>query len=98
MATRQIFNGLVLIAVFACLELEKQEFLRYLIANYDEGRSRSFYCLSCQLVPLDSLKEVLADVEVSLTGTADIREKAKTVRVAISDLADKLGISLKLRK
>ena len=86
------------IAEFARLEFEKQEFLRYLIDNYDEGRSKSFYCLSCQLMPLDSLKEVLADVEVSVTGTADIREKAKTVRVAISDLADKLGISLKLRK
>ena len=86
------------IDAFARLELEKLEFLRYLIKNYDDGRSRGFFCLSCQLVPLDSLKEVLANEETSITGTADIKEKARTVRAAISGLADRLGISLKLKK
>jgi len=83
---------------FARLEIEKLEFLRYLIDNYDEGRSKSFYCTSCQLILLDGLKKALANVEELVTKTADIKEKAKTVRVAISNLANELGISLKLRK
>jgi len=83
---------------FARLEMEKQKFLRHLIDNYDEGRSKSFYCTSCQLVPLDSLKKVMADVEASMTKATSIKEKAKIVRASITSLANYLQIDLKLRK
>ena len=83
---------------FARLEMEKQKFLRHLIDNYDEGRSKSFYCTSCQLMPLARLKEALADAETKITADAGIKEKAKTVREVISTLADTLQIDLKLRK
>jgi len=83
---------------FVRLEIEKQGFLRYLIDNYDEGRSRSFYCTSCQLIPLDRLRGALADAETRITVVTDIKEKARIVRAAISSLADTLQINLKLRK
>jgi len=83
---------------FVRLEMEKQEFLRHLIDNYDEGRSKSFYCTSCQLIPLDKLKEALADAETKLTEDTGIKEKAKIVRAAISNMADTSQIDLKLRK
>ena len=83
---------------FARLEMEKQKLLRYLIDNYDEGRSKSFYCTSCQLIPLDKLKEALVDVETRIAEATDIKEKAKLVRAAINSLADNLQIDLKLRK
>jgi len=83
---------------FARLEMEKQEFLRNLIDNYNEGRSKSFYCTSCQLIPPDRLKEALADAQTRITGDTDIKEKARIVRAAISNLADTLQIDLKLRK
>jgi len=83
---------------FARLEMEKQKLLRHLIDNYNEGRSKSFYCTSCQLIPLDKLREVLEDVEIKITEATDIKEKAKLVRAAISRIADSLQIDLKLRK
>ena len=83
---------------FVRLEMEKQKFLRHLIDNYDEGRSKSFYCTSCQLIPLDKLREVLEAVEAKMTEDAGIKEKAKIVRAAISNMADALQIDLKLRK
>ena len=83
---------------FARLEMEKLEFLRDLIDNYNEGRSRSFYCTSCQLIPLDRLKETLADAQTRITGDTSIKEKARIVRTAISNSADKLQIDLKLRE
>jgi len=83
---------------FVALEFEKQKFLRYLIDNYDEGRSKSFYCTSCQLIPLDKLREALADVETRIAEVNDIKEKAKLVRAAISRIADNLQIDLRLRK
>ncbi len=83
---------------FVRLEMEKQECLRYLIDNYNEGRSKSFYCTSCQLIPLDKLKEALANAEPKIAENIGIKEKAKIVRAAISNLADILQIDLKLRK
>ena len=83
---------------FARLEAEKQKFLRHLIDNYDDGRSKSFYCTSCQLIPLDKLKEALADAETTITVDVGIKEKAKIVRAAISHLAGTMQIDLKLRK
>lgn len=83
---------------FARLEIEKQRFLRHLIENYDEGRSKSFYCTSYQLIPLDKLKQALVDAETKITEDTAIKEKAKIVRAAISNLADVLQVDLKLRK
>jgi len=83
---------------FARLEMEKQKFLSHLIDNYNEGRSKSFYCTSCQLIPLDKLREALEDAEIKITEATDIKEKAKLVRGAISRIADALQIDLRLRK
>ena len=66
--------------------------------NYNEGRSKSFYCTSCQLLPLDKLKEALAIVEARISKDAEIKEKARIVRAEISHLADSLNTDLKLRK
>ena len=83
---------------FARLEMEKQKFLNCLIDNYDEGRSKNFYCISCQLIPLDKLKEARADAETKMTEANDIKEKARFVRAAISNIADVLEIDMRLRK
>lgn len=86
------------IEAFVRLEMEKLRFLESLIYNYDEGRSKSFYCTSCQLIPLAKLREALADAEAKMTADTDIKAKAKLVRAAINNLADALQIDLKLRK
>ncbi len=83
---------------FARLEIEKQKFLKLLLDKYDEGRSKSFYCTSCQLIPLDKLKEALADAETRITEDTGIKERAKSVRAAINNLANALQIDLRLRK
>ncbi len=86
------------IEAFVRLEMEKLRFLESLIDNYDEGRSKSFYCTSCQLIPLENLREALADAKAKITADAGIKDKAKLVRAAISQMADSLKIELKLRK
>ena len=83
---------------FARLEKEKMGLLRHLIDNYNDGRSKSLYCTSCQLIPLDKLKEALADAEMKMSEDADIKEGARLARAAISEIADSLGIDLKLRR
>jgi len=83
---------------FVRRENEKQEYLRYLLANCDEGRSKSFYCTSCQLIPLDRLRREVSGAETGIAEGAGIKEKAKVIRTAINNLADTLKIDLELRK
>ena len=79
-------------------ELAKMEILGYLLKYFDDGRSKAFYCTSCQLLPLDSLKAALAEAEMEISENADIKEKSRLLCAAISRLADAVGIDLKLRK
>ena len=68
------------------------------MTTIDEGRSKSFYCISCQLILLDALKEALAEAEIKITEATDIKERAKLTRAAINNVSDSLKIDLKLRK
>ncbi len=86
------------ITEFARRAIEKQKFLTYLIDNYNDGRTKSFFCTSCQLLPLEKLGEAVSAEEATLSDTSDIKEKAKIIRGAISTLADNLKIDLRLRK
>jgi len=83
---------------FARQEMTKMELLGYLLKNYDDGRSKAFYCTGCQLLPLDSLRAALAKAEIETSASTDVKEKSRLIRAAISRLADALGIDLKLRK
>ncbi len=83
---------------FARQEMAKMELLDYLLEHFYEGRSKTLYCTSCQLLPLDSLKVALDEVEIGIRKSADIKEKPRLVRAAFNRSADTLGIDLKLRK
>ena len=86
------------VAEFVRVQNEKETLLQYLLDNYDEGRSKSFYCISLQLLPLPELKKAVSTAEAKLASITDIKEKTKLMRQAISVLADSLKIDLKLRK
>ncbi len=83
---------------FARQEMAKIELLSHLLKHYDEGRSKTFYCIASQLIPLDSLKVAVAEAEAQIRESANIKEKSRLVRGAISHQADTLGIDLRLRK
>lgn len=83
---------------FVRLENEKIAFLKELLKHYNDGRSKSFLCLSCQLLPLGNLKNTTNSIKDRIPENADTKEKARAARAAINELAGTLGISLKLRK
>jgi hypothetical protein len=81
---------------FARRQRARMEVLGRLLEDYDDGRSKAFFCVSCQLLPPDGLKKGLA--EAGIERSADIKERAGLARAAINRLADSLGIDLRLRK
>lgn len=67
---------------------EKQEILRELISNYNDGRSKGFYCLAVNLLPLSALGEIMDEIRADVGRT----------RKLIKEKADSLNIELLLRK
>jgi hypothetical protein len=79
-------------------EQGKIGFLETLLQNYNDGRSKSFYCLSVQLLPQEKLIPALAQARKSITPEMAPKEKAALVRDAFNGLAARSGVELKLRK
>jgi hypothetical protein len=76
---------------------EKTAFLRLLLAGYDDGRSKGFYCLAVQLLPLDGLKAALAGEGKLIPEGSSPKDNARAVREEFGRLAEESGVELKLR-
>ena len=76
--------------------------LETMLKDFDDGRSRSFYCIAATLLPITDLEIALdkADqrIQADKIGADDIKTRSKTLRAFLDDLAAREGIELKLRK
>lgn len=77
---------------------ERRLVLEDLLENYNEGRSMSFYCMACALMPIDLLNEALAEIKGMPIDDSDVKAKAKALRSIFQELASKSDIELKLRR
>ena len=66
-------------------------------SKYDDGRSKSFFCISCALLPLNKLKETLLFANQT-DNSKDIKEKNKLLKSKLINESENLGIELKLNK
>lgn len=69
---------------------EKGEILRDLLANHNDGRCKSLFCLGVNLLPLETLREIR-------TRLAENPERGSAARL-LREAAAANGIALKLRK
>lgn len=78
---------------------EKQAILAHLLLNYNDGKSKGFYCLAVNLLPVMVLREIIEEIKSSTAFmTSDQKEKAQWVVALLNERADKRQIELKLRK
>ena len=77
---------------------ERRLLVEELLANYNDGRSMSFYCLACTLMPVDLIRQALVEINKLPLGDYDVTARAKALKSVIQELASKYGIELKLRK
>ena len=76
----------------------KVEMLKHLLENYDDGRRKSFFCNTANLLDLEDLGRVMAQIEKETKDDDTIKQKAMTAVSLLQAAADKRGIELKLRK
>lgn len=76
--------------------------LETMIKDFDDGRSRSFYCLAATLLPVkdleDSLDQARQDIKKDNFDAEDIKARAKILRGFLTSSAAEKGVELKLRK
>ena len=86
--------------------LEEQQERRLLaedlLAHYNEGRSMTFYCTACALMPPALVRQAMEAVEKALPSelldSSNVKGRAKAMRASIQSLASLAGIDLKLKR
>ena len=78
-------------------QARRMEILEYLLEEYNEGRSKSFFCLATTLLKLPSLERALAIVATASKSGAGKKQRVKDMREALTAMASQEGIELKLR-
>ena len=77
----------------------KFEILLDLIKNYNDGKSKGFYCLACNLLPLSTLEGLIETIHSNgLINDAPDKEKTEKIKILIKEQAACLNIELVLRK
>jgi len=81
---------------------ERRLLLERLLATYNEGRSMSFFCRACALMPPDLVRQAIDETEELLVRKevdgSDLKAKAETMRLTMENLASRADIDLGLRR
>ena len=80
----------------------RMEMLRGMLEHYNDGRSKTFYCLAATLLSVEGLNKALAEVDqivqLESVGQNDLKSRAKILKGILTRQADKEGEVLKMRK
>lgn len=74
---------------------ERIKILVHFLDKYDDGRSKSFFCISCTLLPLDRLQKTRKFID-NLDNSSDNKDKNKQLKNRLEMIAQDLKINLKL--
>lgn len=87
---------------FVSEQKKRMELLQTMLDGYNDGRSKSFYCIATTLLSLSALKNSIAEVKREIKSRKikedDIKTRAKLLKEILNVHAEKEGIELKLRK
>lgn len=81
---------------------ERIKILKFLLSSYNDGRSKSFFCIATALLPITTLTSILEVAKKKIhkedIDPRDTKSKAKLLREIFNDHARNEGIELKLMK
>jgi len=76
--------------------------LETIIKDFDDGRSKSFYCIAATLLPLKDIEAALNETEQKIkaekAGLDGLKNRSQILKRFLNDFAAQEGIELKLRK
>lgn len=82
---------------FVELQDIKEKILREMLDTFNEGRSRSYYCIAVTVMEVEELEDAVARANTDSYGL-DIKCKSKVLHKIFDGIAEKKKYNLKLRK
>lgn len=86
---------------FAEQQRKRIGLLKTMLEKFDDGRSKSYYCIATALLPVTALEESLHHAQQQIkqdkAKSGDIKTRAGILRGLLDDCAAKTGVELKLR-
>ena len=77
---------------------EKANILFELLRDYNDGRRKTLFCAAVNLLRLEDLRAVMAQLSQDADVSRTLKEKAAQAAALLQAAADAQGVSLKLRK
>ncbi len=78
---------------------EKMEILNFLLANYNDGRRKTFYCVAVNLLDLQDIRDVVKQIkEATASDNLTAKDKAVIAVNLFQDVAKQRNLILKLNK
>ena len=68
------------------MQEKRCKLLEEMLAGYDDGRSKSFYCIAATVFEIAELEQALASADASSAGMP-IKEKARVMRRVLESIA-----------
>jgi hypothetical protein len=85
------------LAAYDRLQKERLRLLKKMLAGFNEGRSKGYYCIAATVLDVAGLKKILAEAEKRGRGLA-VKERAALLRALLDARADQKGYELRRRK
>ena len=78
-------------------QLIREKFLNDMLSNFNEGRSKSYYCISATVFSIPDLNTALAQASKASSGLT-IKERSKVLQTIMNKIAEDKQYYLSLRK
>ena len=83
-------------------EFEKQQnarekLVRSMLSEFNDGRSKTFYCIAATILEIRDLEDVLAEARERSMGL-DVKAKSEVMHSLLNKIAENKNYLLKLRK
>jgi hypothetical protein len=85
------------IAEFEKQQKTREQLLREMLAEFNEGRSKTLYCIAATVLEIGELETVLNEARAKAKGL-DLKEKSEIMHSLLDEVANKNNYLLKLRK
>jgi hypothetical protein len=85
------------VLAFAEEQKKRERLLSAMLAEFNEGRSKSFYCIVATVMEIKEIEEAIVKAR-AVSIKADIRTKSKALHAILNEIAEKKNYILRLRK
>ena len=85
------------IAEFREIQEQRALLLKGMLKEFNEGRSKTYYCIAATVLQLEELEEALSGARKESEGL-DVRAKSKILHRILDEIASRKHYHLKLRK